>query len=114
VAVDTKYYVWRIEQGQIETLNVPVTNDGDEFDVTGWDVDVKFKTNPGGTELYDFPSDGISIDDDVITLTLPAVESSEWDFFIGWYRVEITDPDSEDDDPTTYRVLHGAFLVDQN
>lgn len=117
MAVDTTDYTWFIEQGQIEHLNVPVTNNGAPMSVTGWGVDVKIKANPGGPELYVFVPENIAVtgaSGTTIALTVPVEDSLEWDFSIGWFRVEITDPESEEDSLATYRVVQGPVVVDPN
>lgn len=109
---ETREYIWRVKQGAKERLIIPVLDDGAPKDVTGFTVDAKVKTRPGGTVLYTWPSDLIEIDGDEVALLIPAPVSAAWTWYAGWYRVKITDPASPPDDPEISRVLQGAIFID--
>jgi hypothetical protein len=111
---DTTTYGWRIEAGERSEISFPVLDSaGDEVDVEGWTVDAKIRTRPGGTVLYTFPTDYVSIDSSgTVTVTIPAPVSKAWAFTAGWYRVVITDPDSSLDDPDSQRVVQGVVVID--
>lgn len=111
MAVSAQRFTWEIEQGEVEVLTVPVSDDDEALTVTGWPVDVKIKVNPGGPTLYTFPSDLLTASGSNVVVRVPADVSSAWSFTVAWYRVKITDPESPDDDPATYRVLQGPVLV---
>jgi hypothetical protein len=103
--------VWRIEQGERETLAFPVLDDDDDpFPIGGWSVDAKIKTRPGGDTLHTFPAADITIASNQITLRIPAATSAAWTFTSGWFRVVIADDDP--DDQQKFRVLSGTFVVD--
>lgn len=111
---DTLDYLWRIEQGESEVLTIPVTDDGEPLTVTGWPVDAKITTNPGGPTLYAFPAElATSVGTDVL-LRVPAAVSSVWTFSVGWFRVRITNPDSDPEEPKVHRILQGPVLVDRD
>lgn len=112
---DTTAFAWRIEQGEREELVIPVLDDADSlFFITGWTVDAKVKTRPGGSVLYTWPAELAQITNGgaFITLTIPGPVSALWTWAAGWYRVKVQDPLSEPDDPTVQRILAGPFVVD--
>jgi len=115
VSADTTEFVFRIEQGEREPLTIPVLNAfGTASPIPGWTVDAKIKTRPGGAVLYTWPADLAQVtgDGSFIEIRTPASVSAAWAFTSGWYRVKVTDPDSDPDDPTVYRILQGQLVVD--
>jgi hypothetical protein len=112
MAVATASYVWRVQQGEIEPLRIPVTNNDSPMTVTGWTVDAKVKINPGGPTLYTFPADLIDVTGSNVTITVPPDVSAAWTFALGWFRVKISDPNAPVDDPVTYRILQGHLIVE--
>lgn len=110
--IDTANYTWHVEAGETEGLVIPVLDGETPLDVTGWPVDAKIKTNPGGPLLFEFPDDLIEADGSEVTLRLPAMVSEDWAFTTGWLRVKVTDPASPPGNPATYRILQGPVLVD--
>jgi hypothetical protein len=54
----------------------------------------------------------IDPDENTIVLVITAPASAAWTWWTGWYQVVISDPGSDPDDPSTYRVLNGVFVVD--
>jgi hypothetical protein len=111
---DTIEYVWTVEQGERERISFPVTRNGSPQDLTGWTIDAKIKTEPGGAVLHVFPQNMINVDGDTIELTVPAPVSTAWTWTVGWWRVVITAPDPDPADPESYRVIKGAFLVERD
>lgn len=114
-SADTTTWPWRVEAGEREVLVIPVLDDANaEYSIAGWTVDAQIKTQPGGIPLYTWPAEHAQITDDgtTVTLTIPAAVSTAWMFREGWYRVEVTDPDSDPADPNTQRILQGPFEVD--
>lgn len=111
---DTTTFAWRIEAGERSEISFPVVDaDNTPVDVEGWTVDAKIRNRPGGTVLYTFPVDYVSIDSSgTVTVTIPAPISASWAFTSGWYRVVITDPNSSADDPNAQRVVQGVLVVD--
>lgn len=111
---DTTVFGWRLEAGERAEISFPVVDADDvPVDVEGWTVDAKIRTRPGGTVLYTFPADYVSIDSSgLVTVTIPAPVSAAWVFTNGWYRVVITDPNSSPDDPNAQRVLQGVVVID--
>lgn len=105
---------WRIQQGERKTLSAPIIDDNDDpFSVNGWTVDVKIKDRPGGTTLYTFPDEQVTVTGgSTIELLIPAAVSAAWTFTTGWYRVMVSDDDP--DDPQAFQVLSGTFVVDPN
>lgn len=108
---DTTDYVWRVEQGEREPLDIPVLDNDEPRDVTGWTIDAVIKTEPGGEVLHTFTPEQITVVSNVVTLTVPGPVSAAWTWTIGWWRVKITPPDSDPDDPETERIVKGPFLV---
>jgi hypothetical protein len=109
----TTTYNWRVRQATRERLIIPILNpDGSPKDVTGFTVDAKVKTVPGGAVLYTWPTDDIDIDGTGLALTIPAAVSALWTWHGGWYRVKLTDPASPAEDPSVSRVLQGAIFID--
>ena len=114
-SVDTTYFAWRIEQGEKETLIIPVLDAANTaFAIPGWTVDAKIKTRPGGDILYTWPAEYAEVTgaDLFVTLTIPAPVSEAWTFRNGWFRVKVSDPNSDLDNPTVERILLGPFVVD--
>ncbi len=112
---DTTTWSWRVEGGEREVLVIPVLDDAAApFSILGWTVDAKIKDQPGGVTLYTWPAEHAEITDggNTVTLTIPGPVSSTWMFRTGWYRVEVTDPNSDPDDPNTQRILQGPFELD--
>lgn len=105
---------WRINGGSRaqRTFSVVVPGTTNDVDVTGWAVDAKIRTRPGGDILHTFPADRAVVVDGQVQCTIPGPVSRVWAFTTGWYRIEITDPDSPVDDPENPRVLQGPFVVD--
>jgi hypothetical protein len=115
VTSDTAVQAWRVEAGERETLTFTVLDaDGQLFPLDGWAASATIRDRPGGTLLYTFPAENVAVDTDEnsIVLTVPAPVSAGWTFTLGHYSVFITDPATDPDDPATYRVLAGAFVVD--
>lgn len=108
---DTTEYAWRVEQGEREVLEIPVLDNGVPRDVTGWTISAVIKTEPGGTTLYTFPAEQINVVSNVITLTVPGPVSAAWTWTVAWWRLKITAPAPDPDDPEAYRVIKGPFLV---
>jgi hypothetical protein len=113
---DTLTYSWRIEQGERERLEIPILNaDGDPFVITGWTVDAKVKTEPGGTVLYTWPASSITIASNLLTLEIPGPVSAAWTWTTGWWRAVITEPNPADPaDPDVHRVIQGTFIMDRD
>jgi hypothetical protein len=113
-SADTLNWTWRIEAGERETLDVPIfLGDGTTpKDVSGYTVDAVIKTEAGGSLLYAFPTEHISIDESVVTLLIPAPISAAWVWSVGWWRLVITAPSPDPLDPESDRVVQGAFIVD--
>lgn len=114
-SVDTTYFSWRCEQGEKETLIIPVLDaDNALYFIDGWTIDAKIKNRAGGDTLYTWPAEHAEITNGgaFVTLTIPAPVSAEWTFRTGWFRVVVTDPNSDPDDPTSERILQGPFIVD--
>jgi hypothetical protein len=112
MTVATTSYTWRVQQGETESLRIPVTNNDSPMTVTGWTVDAKVKVNPGGPTLYTFPADAIDVSGANVTVTVAPAVSAAWTFGLGWFRVKIADPNAPVDDPVVYRVLQGYIVVD--
>lgn len=110
----TTEQAWRITANQRETRTFDVFEGNLEVDVTGWDVDAKIRTRPGGLVLHTFPADRAVIDaGGQVVLTIPAPVSAAWAWTSGWYRIRVSDPASPDpDDPAASRVLQGPLVVD--
>jgi hypothetical protein len=110
----TRTFPWRIEQGERTRLIIPVLDDlGGAVDVSGWPVDAKVKTEPGGPVLYTWPPDLINALGNTVSLLVPAEVSLAWTWALGWYRVKITDPATVGTgDVVTSRILQGPFVVD--
>lgn len=114
-SADTLTWTWRIEAGEREVLVIPVLDDDNaEFAITGWTVDAQIKTRAGGETLYTWPAEHAQITDGgtTVTLTIPGPVSATWMFRTAWYRVEVTDPGSDPDDPGVERILQGPLEVD--
>ncbi len=114
-APDTTTWTWHVEAGERQVLVIPVLDDTNaEFSVLGWTVDAKIKTRPGGETLYTWPAEHAEITDGgvSVTLTIPGPVSEAWLFREAWYRVEISDPASDPDDPSVERILQGQLVVD--
>lgn len=112
---DTAEYSWRIEQGERESLLVPVLDgDGAPRDITGWVIDAQIKTRPGGATLYTWPDEDVTLDDSgaVITIVVPHPVSATWAFTSGWWRIVVSDPASNPADPDVYRIIEGPLIVD--
>jgi hypothetical protein len=115
MAADTRLQAWRVERGERETARFPILDvDGAPFPIDGWNVTATIRDRPDGTLLHTWPSQNVTVDPDenAIVLVVPAPVSAAWAFTTGYYAVQITDPGSDPDDPSTYRVLHGVFVVD--
>jgi hypothetical protein len=110
---DTRYFVWAPERGERERLTVPIYEaDGlAERDVTGYTVLAEILTAPGGTVLYTFPVEQITITGASVELLVPAPVSTAWTFTAGWWRLAVTPPDADPLDPDTQFVVHGPFFV---
>ena len=115
---DTLTYVWELEGGQDAELTVPITEGGDPVDLTGRTVDVKVRTQPGGSVLYQLPASAaelIHVDHsdaatpDGVRLSIPGAVSRAWfpAWSTGWWRMVITEPEGSDPE----RVVQGPFIV---
>ena len=110
---DTTDFAWRVEQGERETIHIPILDsDNAEYLIDGWEVDATIKDRPGGTVLYTWPGEQITVNGNIIELVVPAAVSLTWTWTVGWWRVKITDPTSDENDPTVYRVIQGPFVVE--
>jgi hypothetical protein len=115
MATDTRLEPWRVEKGERKTATFPVLfPDATPFPIDGWTVTATIYDRPAGTVLYTVPSENVTIDPDenTIRLVIPAPVSAAWTWWTGWYQVVISDPGSDPDDPSTFRVLNGVFVVD--
>lgn len=109
---DTLDYVWRIEAGERERLSIPVLDEDDgPADLTGYIIDAQIKAFQGGAVLYTFPAEHITVEGSAIVLLIPAPVSVQWPWRVGWWRVLITAPDPDPDDPDTHRIIAGPFIV---
>jgi hypothetical protein len=99
---------WTVEAGERAVLHVPVLDDaGQPVSVTGWVVDAAVKTEPGGTVLYAFDSDGAAVPDGTrVTLTIPEDVTAAFVFRRAWYRVKVVDPVNG-----PVRLVQGPFVV---
>ena len=105
---------WQITANAREQRTFDVLDgENDEVDISGWTVDARIRTRPGGLTLHAFPEDMISIDPSgQVTLTVPAPVSKAWAWTTAWYRIRVEDPDSPDaDDPDASRTLEGPVVV---
>lgn len=111
---DTRHWTWRVEAGEREAIDIPILQSDDVTpqDLTGYTIDAKIKTRPGGTVLYTFPLSQVIVEDNIITLVIPAPVSATWTWSVGWWRLKVTAPDPDPADPETDRVIQGAFIVD--
>lgn len=110
----TSELAWRVTANQRERRAFDVNDSAQQpVDVTGWTVDAKIRTRPGGTVLHTFPEDYASIDGSgQVVCVIPAPVSAVWAWTTGWYRIVVSDPDSPADDPDRSRVLQGPLVVD--
>lgn len=113
LAGEVREFTWRVRQAAQERLVIPILDaDGAPKDVTGWTVDAKIKTQPGGTVLYTWPVDDVEIDGSDVELNIPAPVSATWTWGTSWYRVKLVAPNPSVDDPIVSRVLQGAIVLD--
>lgn len=112
LTTDVREFDWHVQQAAREQLVIPVLDGGEPAVITGWTVDAKIKTQPGGAVLYTWPSSDIEINGHEVTLTIPAPVSAAWTWGTSWYRVKLIDPDSPVDNPAVSRVLQGAIVLD--
>lgn len=104
-------YEWVHEQGELDTRRVPVLDADGPKDVTGWIVDAKIKTFPGGTVLYTWPSQNVVVSGTDVDITILPAVSSGWLFERGWWRLKVTHPV----DPTqAFRIVQGKFIVSKD
>lgn len=114
-SADTTTWTWHVEAGEREVLVIPVLDDTNEAaSITGWTVDAQIKTRSDGVTLYTWPAEYAEITDGgtTVTLTIPGPVSAAWMFRNGWYRVEVTDPNSDPANPNVQRILQGPFELD--
>ena len=104
--------LWRIKAGQREQRTFTVVDDATLVDVTGWQVDARIRSRPGGPVVYTFPAEHVTTDGAAVTLTIPAPTSAVWTWPSGWYRCVLTAPAGDPDDPQRSRVLEGVFVID--
>lgn len=105
---------WTIEAGERQPLTIPVLDAaGAPYSIAGWVVDAAIKDRPGGTVLYQWPTnlavvsgDGLSV-----VITTPVPVSTLWRFTNAWYRIKVSDPASPVDDPNVQRILEGSLTV---
>lgn len=113
LSTTTRAYAWRISQGAREKLNIPILDgDGVPVTLTGYTVDAVIKDRPGGAVLYTWPAEDVETAGTAVSLTIPAPVSTAWTWSVGWYRVKLTAPGAEPDDPMTTRVLQGVIVLD--
>lgn len=114
VSTTTRAYAWRISQGAREQLDIPILQpDGvSPKDVTGYTVDAVIRDVPGGELLYTWPAEDVVIAGTSVSLIIPAPVSAEWIWSVGWYRVKLTAPIVDPDDPPVSRVLQGVICID--
>lgn len=104
---------WRVRANQRERRTFDVrSGPEDDIDVTGWTVDAKVRSRPGGTVLHTIDIADITITGSQVAVVIPAPISAAWAFTTGWYRIRVVDPASDVDDPEASRVLQGPFVVD--
>lgn len=111
---DTTSAPWRIAANTRETRSFDVLNgeDGD-VTITGWTVDARIRTRPGGIVLWTFPAEFVSIETPgTVVLTVPAPVSAGWAWTTGWYRIVVSDPASPEGNPDASRVLQGVVVID--
>jgi hypothetical protein len=111
---DTLTFAWRIEAGERETLDIPVLDDADDpAAIDGWTVDCVIKDRPGGTVLHTFAGDNAQIlPGGVVHLVIPAPVSALWAWRSGWWRLIVSNPSINEDDPPAYRIVQGPVVVD--
>jgi hypothetical protein len=103
---------WRISANQRERRSFDVFDGPTEVDITGWTIDAKIRTRPGGDILHTFPAERAVIESGRVVCTIPAPISAAWAWTSGWYRIVVTNPASPADDPDRSRVLQGPLVVD--
>lgn len=112
---DTRYWPWRVEQGERESITFDVLGvDDAPRSITGWTVDARIKARPGGAVLYAWPGQFVELSPsgEQITLTIPGPVSAVWTWRVGWWRVVVSDPSSDPTDPTVERIISGPLIVD--
>jgi aspartokinase-like uncharacterized kinase len=110
---DPLQFPWAITRATHQALTVPVLDSANSaVTVTGWAVDAVVEDRPGGRVLYTWPAGDATASGTSVQLTIPAAVSAGWTFRTAWYRVNITDPNSDPDDPNTQRILQGRFVLD--
>jgi hypothetical protein len=116
---DTLNYPWRIEAGERERLSIPVlTEDGTPADLTGYTIDAVIRDRQGGVVIYEFPPEHVTVEvpedpeePSAIVLLIPAPISAAWTWTIGWWRLLITAPVVDPEDPDTHRIIQGPFTI---
>jgi hypothetical protein len=89
------------------TYQDPLT--GASLPLTGWDVEMQFRDQAGGTLLATFnTSSGFTIDapNGVVNFKVQPATIQGWTFSKGWYDIVMTDPSSDTD-----CWLEGVFEV---
>lgn len=100
-------YDLRIEQGADYEVVVPVLDKSDQpIDVTGWSARGQIRRTVTDKDVAYELTEGLSLDDGRLMLSIPAAVSSEWDWRYGIYDVELVSPDS-----TVTRFLTGYVYV---
>jgi hypothetical protein len=86
----------------VEVDGVPVA------DLTGWTIRSQIRPYRTAPELYyEFDPDNISTDAPNVELLLPAADSTQFDWYYGYYDIEAVDPIGP-----VHRIAQGWFQVD--
>ena len=94
-----------MDQGSDYILSIPVLNSSQQaVDVTEWVVRGQVRQR----HVADTPQElDVTVEDDAVTLRIPAATSSAWTFRAARYDIEITSPDGL----ATTRLIEGLLVV---
>jgi hypothetical protein len=105
-------YTWRHEQGELDKRRFPVLLNGAAFDASGWSVDAKIKTGPGGSTLHTWVVGDIAVSGLGVDLTILPATSLAWTTWRrGWFRLKIIHPS---DATQIHRIAQGPFLLSRD
>lgn len=103
-----------VNQGALFALDITVTENGEETDLTGWSGALHVKESKiSETTLVEWNDSYFSFSGSTVSIRVPATETKDYTFTSGVYDCKITPPAGGGGAANARRILQGKLTVDK-